>query len=152
MISFKNFFSWSFLTSLLLAGCTTLGIPTPEPAPYPYQVIPVCLPDGGEELLARAWPARHGILLIPRCPGEWTVYLEHRTRWGAIWRSLLWDVQGGSNPQAGEATVAVGIPSPNGLLRPPHLVLRHEIYHLLGCGHAVTRAACYQTIAEFKRR
>ena len=133
-------------------GCTTLGIPVaPEPAPFPYQAITVCLPNGGEELLQLAWPARHGILLVPRCPGKWTIYLDHRNWWGAVWRSLLWDIQGGANPLTGEAFVAVGIPSLYGLMRPPHLVLRHEIYHLLGCGHGLTMTLCYETIANFKR-
>lgn len=37
------------------------------------------------------------------------------------------------------------------LLMSPAGVLRHELYHMLGCEHSITLKGCYQTIADMRR-
>lgn len=140
------------LVILILAGCTSIGIPIREPAPHPYVSVTVCV-RGPEEAgtLERAWPGLHGVLLVRQCPGQWTVNFVERPWWYALVFSVVPAPEAlGWADGVSSIIVFTGVPSVNGLLMPPHLVLRHEIYHLLGCNHVLTRGACYQAVQTFK--
>jgi hypothetical protein len=47
--------------------------------------------------------------------------------------------------------VVARLATPNQLLNSPASVARHEFYHMLGCGHALSLRACYGQIAALKR-
>jgi len=70
----------------------------------------------------------------------------------ALWGLLLPELLGWANDETRtHGFVVARIVSLNQVSLPPQDVLRHELFHLLGCEHAWSLEECYERIALLKR-